>query len=67
MASYAEPPLRLFAINDRDRLMFETEDMPLEPRAGWVVGALVDPATRREPPAEAGASTNEGGAGKLAP
>ncbi len=67
VASYAEPPLRLFAINDRDRLMFETEDMPLEPRAGWVVGALVDPATRREPPAEAGASTNEGGAGKLAP
>ena len=65
VAQYGEPPLRLFGISDRGRLMFETEDVPLEPRAGWVVAALVDPGTRREAPGPAQASTNGGEAGKL--
>ena len=47
--------------------MFETEDVPLEPKAGWVVAALVDPGTRREAPGPAQASTNGDEAGTLAP
>ena len=67
IGQYGEPPLRLFAITDRGRLMFETEDVPLEPKAGWVVAALVDPGTRREAPGPAQASTNGDEAGTLAP
>lgn len=60
-ARYDEPPLRLFAISDRDRLMFETQDVPLEPKAGWVVGALVDPATERDERRPADAPEGSGG------
>lgn len=45
-AQYGEPPLRLFAVTDRERLLFELENQPLEPKTGWLVVALVQPASR---------------------
>lgn len=64
-AAYAEMPLRLFAISDKGRLHFETEDIEIEPGPGWVVGALVDPDSRREGPEPAPASTPADEAGTL--
>lgn len=43
-ARHREPPLLLFAVDDGGRLRLQTEDLPLEPRPGWSVTCLVEPA-----------------------
>lgn len=45
---FERAPLLLFGVDERGRLQFETADLPLQPKAGWVVTCLMDP-TAREP------------------
>lgn len=50
VGQYEEPPLLLYAVNERGALRFATTDLKLEPRTGWSLTALVNPATRRKEP-----------------
>jgi len=44
-ARYRRTPLLLFAVNENGQLRFETENLHLQPRSGWTVTALIDPAS----------------------
>ena len=48
LSQYSESPLPLFAITDKGRLRIATGLDKLEPKAGWTLTSLLNPATRRE-------------------
>jgi len=56
IAQFEQPPLPLFAIDDRGQLRFATENDPLTPKAGWKVTVLAgrptNGSTRRGVPNE---------------
>ncbi|MEO7198796.1 MAG: cation:proton antiporter [Dokdonella sp.] len=52
---FSEKPLPLFAITDRGRLRIATATDKLEPKAGWTLTSLVNPASRHEPASSPGA------------
>src|SRR5690606_17642324 len=55
LAQYDDSPLPLFATTDRSRLRIATGLDKLDPKPGWTLTTLVNPATRREPATSPGA------------
>lgn len=51
-AGYSRAPVPVLGVDERGRLHFEREDAPLQPKEGWRVTVLVDPASRIEGVAE---------------
>lgn len=59
LAQYDDSPLALFAITDKGRLRIATGTDRLDPKPGWTLTSLVNPATRREPATSPGAKVPE--------